>query len=57
MTLKSKYKCNTFFLYNKLTFESVFSKNKHKLIDKFLKKLVNKLYHLQYSLNPEIDND
>lgn len=49
-----KYKQNIFFKQNKATIKSVINRNEGISMKKCLKKLINKLWHLQYSLDPEI---
>ena len=50
----AEYKQSVFLKWNKLTFKLVISKNKGKLINFFFEKLINKLWHLQYSLDSEL---
>lgn len=50
---EDKYNQSVFLKWNRLKIKSVISKNKSKLIEKCLDKLIDKLWHLQYSLDPQ----
>lgn len=54
---KAKYKQNILLIWNKLTLKLVIIKNEDKLIEKCLEKLIDKLWHLQYGLDPELYTD
>lgn len=53
----AEYKRTVLSKWNKLTFKSVIGKNEGKPIEKYLEKLIDKLWHLQHSLDLEVQKD
>ena len=50
----AEYKQNVLSKWNRLTFKLVINKSKGKPIEKCLEELIDKLWHLQHGLDPEI---